>query len=323
MDQTVEKLRPAIEEACQRLIARAADARGVTEVELVRRATAAVDKYLFAGGNVPEKAEVRLFIDEMRADELCLIVACERGDEKAWEDLVAQFDQTVRSAARKMASNSEDADDLASSIWAELYGLRHDAAGNKKSKLAYYSGRGSLAGWLRAVVAQLAIDQFRKDSRFVQVEEPREFENLAEESSVHDGNSRLVSHAASPEEILSDQQATGDVAAALRSAVEKLEPEDKLILKMYYFDDLKLKDIAAAFGYHEATASRKIARLHKTIRDCVQSTLNEAHGWTEGEIRRYLADTAAKLGMSVEKLFVVLVAAAVLQDLLFKGVQYL
>src|SRR3982751_6747669 len=108
------------------------------------------------------KAAVRHFIAEIRADDLCLIIACEHGDEQAWEDLVANFDSTVRSAARKISANNEDAEDLASSIWAELYGLRTDSDGNKKSKLAYYSGRGSLAGWLRAVVSQLAIDQHRK-----------------------------------------------------------------------------------------------------------------------------------------------------------------
>jgi len=53
---------------------------------------------------------------------LCLILACERGDETAWSDLVKNFDGTVKSAARKYAKNAEDAEDLAGSIWAELYG---------------------------------------------------------------------------------------------------------------------------------------------------------------------------------------------------------
>lgn len=316
MTKATEKLRPVINEACERLVVRASDARGFASSDLMPRVAAAVEKYLCSGDKSPERSEVRAFVDEMRADELCLIVACERGDERAWEDLVARFDQTVKSAARKMSSNAEDADDLAGSIWAELYGLRRDAEGNKRSKLAYYSGRGSLAGWLRAVVSQLAVDQYRKDARFVQVEETRDFENLAEESSNHDG-SGLVAHSSSPEEILGDRSAAEDVSAALRTAIEGLEPEDRLVLKLYYFDDLKLKDIARTFGYHEATASRKIARLHGEIRGAVEKALRDRHGWNDGEIHKYLADTAAKLGMSVEKLFAVLVTAGVLQDLMF------
>src|SRR5690606_12552018 len=153
---------------------RASDARGLSPAEVRPRVEAGLAKYLFKDTPDIDRHSIREFINEIRADEFCLIIACECGDEKAWEDLVAQFDATVRSAARKIAANNEDADELAGSIWAELYGLRTDADGNRKSKLGYYSGRGSLGGWLRAVVSQLAIDQFRKQSKLVQVEEDRD-----------------------------------------------------------------------------------------------------------------------------------------------------
>src|SRR5262249_51450154 len=189
-----------------------------------------------------------------------------------------------------IAANSEDAEDLAGSIWAELYGLKQGDDGTRKSKLAYYSGRGSLAGWLRAIISQMAIDRFRKQSRIVQIEETREFENLAEESSNNSNNSPVVSQAENPEDLYSEQQTAGDVAEALRTAVASLEAEDRLILKMYYFDDLKLKDIAAVFGYHEATASRKLVRVQSEIRKSVEKELKSQHGWNEGEVKRYLSE---------------------------------
>lgn len=316
MTQAAEKHSSAIDEAVSRLVARADNARGLSASDVRPRVDSALIKYLFKESAGAESLEVNTFVDELRADDLCLIIACERGDERAWEDLVANFDSTVKSAARKISANSEDAEDLASSIWAELYGLRQDADGNKKSKLAYYSGRGSLAGWLRAVVSQLAIDQFRKQSKFVQIEETREFENLAEESSNHSGNDHVLHHTESPEELLSEKQTSEDVAAALRAAIASLEDEDRLILKLYYFDDLKLKDIAATFGYHEATASRKLVRVQSEIRRSVEKELKKTHGWADGEVKRYLADTAAKLGVSLETMFAVMIALAVMQDLL-------
>ncbi len=246
-----------------------------------------------------------------------VIIACEKGDEKAWEYLVANFDATVKSAARKISQNNDDAEDLASSIWAELYGLRQDAEGNKKSKLAYYSGRGSLAGWLRAVVSQLAIDEYRKQSRFVQVEENRDFENLAEESSNQNGNSLVVHHADNPEELLTGEQTSRDVSLALKHAVETLGAEDKLVMKLYYFDDLKLKEIAAMFGYHEATASRRLVRIQSEIRKAVEKKLRSEHGWSESEVKRCLAETASKLGLSIEKLFAVLLVFGAVQDMWF------
>ncbi|MEK7855023.1 MAG: sigma-70 family RNA polymerase sigma factor [Acidobacteriota bacterium] len=314
MEQIADNFKTTVAESIERLLGRAADSRGLKAADLAVRVQLCLGKYLFRDNAEPQHTEIKAFVDEIRADDLCLVIACEKGNEKAWEDLVANFDSTVKSAARKISSNSEDAEDLASSIWAELYGLRHDADGNKKSKLAYYSGRGSLAGWLRAVVSQLAVDQFRKQSKFVQVEESREFENLANEAAENSNHHHVVSHAENPEQLLTDKQATGDVSAALKKAVESLEAEDRLIMKLYYFDDLKLKDIAATFGYHEATASRKLVRVQSEIRKAVEKNLREHHGWAESEVKRYLSETAAKLGLSVERLFAVLVAAAVMQD---------
>ncbi|HEX6278951.1 MAG TPA: sigma-70 family RNA polymerase sigma factor [Pyrinomonadaceae bacterium] len=317
MTQAAEKHSSAIDEAVSRLLSRATDARGLKTLHLRPRVESALGKFVFGDGTDVERHEVTSFIDELRADDLCLILACERGDEKAWEDLVANFDATVKSAARKISANNEDAEDLASSIWAELYGLRVDAEGNKKSKLAYYSGRGSLAGWLRAVCSQLAIDQFRKQSKFVQIEEQREFDNLAEESSNSTGNDHVVHHTQNPEDLLTEKQTSIDVAAALRTAVASLADEDRLVVKLYYFDDLKLKDIAATFGYHEATASRKLVRIQNDIRKCVEKELRKTHGWSDSEVKRHLSETAAKLGLSLEKMFAAMLAMAVLQDFWF------
>ncbi len=314
MNAIAENLNSTVADAIDRLLSRAVDSRGLRGADLSVRVQLSLGKYLLRDNARPEHSEIKTFIDDIRADDLCLVIACERGNEKAWEDLVANFDATVKSAARKFASNTEDTEDLASSIWAELYGLRVDADGNKKSKLAYYSGRGSLAGWLRAVVSQLAVDQFRKQSKFVQIEENREFENLANEASENNNNHHVVSHADNPEDILTEKQTAGDVSAAVREAIATLDPEDRLILKLYYFDDLKLKDIAATFGYHEATASRKLVRVQTEIRKSVEKTLREQHGWTDDEVKRYLSDTASKLGLNLEKLFAVLIALTILQD---------
>jgi RNA polymerase sigma-70 factor (ECF subfamily) len=306
-----------VDEAISSLISRAADSRGLSTEDLRPRIDLALRKYLLNDQADADRNTIKRFVDDIRADDLCLIIACEKGDEKAWEYLVANFDSTVKSAARKISPNSEDAEDLASSIWAELYGLRQDADGNKKSKLSYYSGRGSLAGWLRAVVSQLAIDEYRKQSRFVQIEENREFENLAEESSNNSDNHNVVHHADNPEELLTNESSSQDVSLALKHAVEALDAEDRLVMKLYYFDDLKLKEIAAMFGYHEATASRKLVRIQTDIRKSVEKKLRSEHGWSESEVRRYLSETASKLGLSVEKLFAVMVVLGTLQDIWF------
>jgi RNA polymerase sigma-70 factor (ECF subfamily) len=239
-------------------------------------------------------------VDALHADDLCLIVACERGDQGAWSDLVERFGATVRSAARQAASNEDAAEDLAQSIWAELHGLRVRADGRPAGKIAYYSGRGSLGGWLRAVVGQLAIDQHRKSARLVQTEEDADFDRLARDSQPGDEAFSTTSSAPDPEHALSENRAARDVEAALAQALGELGPEDRLLVKLYYFDGLRLREAGAVLGVHEATASRRLTRVHTEVRRRVEGILIKEHGWTQTEAARSLAEAAAHLDSDVE-----------------------
>ncbi len=320
MSSIASKLKPTIDEAVARLISRAGNSRGLKVSDIALRVTASVEKYLLR--DLPEAghAEVIEFIDSLRADDLCLIIACENGNEEAWGDIVLNFDSSVKSAAYKFAKNKEDAEDLASSIWAELHGLKTDEAGNTKGKLSYYSGKGSLAGWLRAVTNQLAIDQFRKMKRLVQTEDDREFEILAQDSAGKNDGHTVVTATANPEEIYDTAEAESDIVSALHEAIEALEAEDRLLMKLYYFDGLKLKDIAATFGFHEATASRKLVRVQSAIRSSVETRLKELHGWNEAEINRHLAETAESLGVNLEQMFKVLITVFFVQEIIRSAV---
>jgi RNA polymerase sigma-70 factor, ECF subfamily len=288
-----------IDETLSLLIGRAENSRGLRAADLRERVVKSVNKYFPEGTNV----EIREFIESLKIDDLCLIVACEQKDESAWVEMVEKFSTTVKSAARNITKNNEDAEDLASSIWAELHGLKENSHG----KLSYYSGRGSLGGWLRAVVSQLAIDQHRKLSRFVQIEENREFENLANENEEH----LLVATNETPEELLTEKQTSKDVADALKESIANLAAEDKLLIKLYYFDDLNLKKIGEILGFHEATASRKIVRVQGDLRKSTEKILQSKHGWKSEEIGKYLSATASKLGFNVEKLFSIIIVVIV------------
>jgi RNA polymerase sigma-70 factor (ECF subfamily) len=277
-------------EGAARLRARAGDARSLGVEVLVPRVRAALDKYLLANDADASVQAINEF----------MIVACERGDQEAWGDLVAQFGTTVRSAARSASSNEDAAEDLAQSIWAELHGLRTREDGRPSGKLAYYSGRGSLGGWLRAVVGQLAIDQHRKSSRLVQTELDTDFDRLARDSHQTENSASATRSALDPETVLAEQRASADVETALAAALGELAPEDRLLVKLYYFDGLRLREAGAVLGVHEATASRRLTRIHTEVRERVSTILMKEHGWTESETARSLSEAAMQLGGDLE-----------------------
>lgn len=290
-----------LNEGAARLLARASDNRSLSRDLLVPRITAAVEKYLLKyDANTPH-SDISKFIDELQADDLCLIIACESGDEHAWTDLVERFTATVRSAARSASATEDAAEDLAQSIWAELYGLRVREDGKPASKLAYYSGRGSLAGWLRAVVAQLSVDVFRKQSKLVQTEEDTDLDRLARDAQIGEGQP-IVAGIPTPEESMSNRYAQTDMQHALNRAVQELGAEDRLLVKLYYFDNLRLREAGAVLGVHEATASRRLTRIQTDLRKRVTKILVDERGWTRNETEKAFAEVAQHLDTDLETL---------------------
>jgi len=286
----------------KRLLARAQDSRSLEAKLLVSRISTAVQKYLLRDDPNTTEKQITDFVDGMQADDFCLIIACERGDESAWSDLVERFTSTVRSAARSASSNEDAAEDLAQSIWAELYGLRIGKDGKPTSKLAYYSGRGSLAGWLRAVVAQLAVDTYRKQARFVQTEEDTDLDKLARDVPLAEGQTIIATTDQNPEQMISNRLAEADMQTALNEAIKELEAEDRLLVKLYYFDGLRLREAGSVMGVHEATASRRLTRIHLDLKKRVGQILMEEKGWTKAETDRSFSELAQHLDADVETL---------------------
>jgi RNA polymerase sigma-70 factor (ECF subfamily) len=193
------------------------------------------------------------------ARHLALALACAEGDEAAWADFMREYRDFVEGYARRLAARFKwpqtVAEDLVEIAWAELYGLR--ASGERRaSKLASYSGTGSLRGWLRAVLYQIAVDYYRIERSHVPLEE-------------------ILDHVASPPR-------QGDLAAdsyseaargALEQALSGLDSRKKLLLGYYYFDGLTLKQIGRLFGVHEATVSRRLHRAQRDVRKAAERIL--------------------------------------------------
>src|ERR1700750_697473 len=111
-------LEQLVREGAERLLARAADVRSLDVAAVVPRVRATVEKYLLRHSPQAGAGEVKAFIDALHAEELLRVVACERGDSAAWDDIVAQYRPTVFSAARSASQGEAEAEELAGSVWA-------------------------------------------------------------------------------------------------------------------------------------------------------------------------------------------------------------
>ena len=192
--------------------------------------------------------ELRTFFLSLRVDELALARACAAGNNSAWEIFLTRFREKLYLAALRIAREDSAARDLADSLYADLYGtMTRD--GQRVSKLASYTGRGSLEGWLRTVLAQEYVNRYRRTKRLVSLEEESEEGiqfSAPEAQASATADTRL-------------EQATDAVLA-------QLPPEDRAVLGAYFLDGRTLAEIAAMLGVHESTISRKLDKLAKSLR---------------------------------------------------------
>jgi len=73
-----------------------------------------------------------------------------------------------------------------------------------------------------------------------------------------------------------------------------------MLVKLYYFDGLRLREAGAVLGVHEATASRRLSRVHTEIRKSVEELLINEHKWTISDVQSGLSQVAAILQSDVE-----------------------
>ncbi|MFZ0760775.1 MAG: sigma-70 family RNA polymerase sigma factor [Candidatus Sulfotelmatobacter sp.] len=202
-------------------------------------------KHLPAGAS---QAEARTFLLTLRIEELALARACAAGSNSAWELFLTRYREKLYQSALRIAREDSAARDLADSLYAELYGTtRRD--GERVSKLASFTGRGSLEGWLRTVLAQEFVNRYRRTKRLVSLDE--------------EGEDGAQFAAPDPEPLRStDSRLESSTDAALAA----LSSEDRLVLAAYYLDGHTLAEVARMLGVHESTVSRKVDKLAKSLR---------------------------------------------------------
>jgi RNA polymerase sigma-70 factor, ECF subfamily len=237
-------------------------------------------------GLAPDPKKVEAYLETLQAGDLALALACSLGNSVAWDFFIAQFRPELYRAARAIvghaAGGDSSAHDLADSLYADLYGLR-ESEGRRKSLFEYFHGRSKLGTWLRAVLAQRHVDEFRRQ----RLTEPLENEAGEVTDAVHDAAREAVKEkAAAPDPERARFLAI--VQAALAAALGSLDPRDRLRLAYYYADDRTLAEIGRLLGEHEATVSRKLERARRDVRARVEASLRESKKWSDAQVRECL-----------------------------------
>jgi RNA polymerase sigma-70 factor, ECF subfamily len=232
----------------------------------------------------PSPAEAAELHRSLRLEELVLARACARGNECAWECFLNQYRSKLFGAAAAIAKEESAARELADGLYGDLFGIRQGEGGERVSKLSFYTGRGSLEGWLRTVLAQEYVNRHRSRRRLVS------FEERSEQGAQFEGKSETVTAV----DVRLEQAVDG--------ALAETPAEERLLLAWWYLDGRTLAEIARMLGVHESTISRRMDKIMGSLRKRVLRGLRErgmdgraAEEAMEVDVRDLLVDVRGRL----------------------------
>lgn len=169
-----------------------------------------------------------------------LIQQAQRGHPEALQQLVLSQQHYVYSIAMSVLKNPDDAADLTQEAFIRLF-----------RALPQYNGESRFTTWLYRLVVNLGRDELRRRGRQVPIATPADDQEQDYITGLADDD-RWVDPA-----LALDSQ---ELRAQIREALSQLEEHYRLVLTLYYFEDMKYTDIAEIMGIPLNTVKSHIRR---------------------------------------------------------------
>lgn len=216
-------------------------------------------------------------LDTIHATDLYLAAGCLAGDGAA----LLAFERKVMGAVRgavERASPRGNADDMVQITLEKLLV-------GPPPKLAQYTGKGPLVGWVRVVAVREALQVLRNTKRDV---------------VASDAEALGTSAASIDMKMLRDMHGPS-FTKAVEEAIGRLSVDQRTILRFHARDGLTIDQIAPMLGIHRATAARRLEKARTDVLEHTKAVLREKHGLSDSEARSLCMALGGQLDMSLGK----------------------
>ena len=181
-----------------------------------------------------------------------VLLAREKGDQKAYSDLLETYREPVYYMLLKMTRSTVDADDLT----IEAFGKAFRSLNDSSPEYAFST-------WLFRIATNNCIDFIRKQKGYtVSMDDNYEDEDGYVSSTVKN----IASESKSPEEeLMSEQQKTWT-----HLIVSKLKPHYRVLVEMRYFEEKSYEEIAETLNIPLGSVKAKLFRARALLLDIIK-----------------------------------------------------
>lgn len=190
--------------------------------------------------------------DKAQRDFKLVRLAVDKGDQKAYAQLMDNYRDTIYFMLLKMTNDTDDADDLTI-----------EAFGKAFRNLHQYTPDYAFSTWLFKIASNNCIDFIRKKRKnLVSIDHP--FENM-------DGDERgiqIADDGLDPEEKIIRSQKI----KLMREVVEKLKPRYRRLVELRYFKEYSYEEIAAELKLPLGTVKAQLFRARDLLYNIVKDS---------------------------------------------------
>lgn len=191
--------------------------------------------------------------DKAQYDYKLVRLAIDKGDQKAYAELMGRYRDSIYFMLLKMVNNRDDADDLTI-----------EAFGKAFKRLEQYSPSYAFSTWLFKIASNNCIDFIRKKKRGITFSIDKTFEN--EEGG--EMSMTIKSNTLNPEEKVIKKQKI----QLMREVVEKLKPRYKVLVELRYFQELSYEEIAQELNLPLGTVKAQLFRARDLLFQILKSS---------------------------------------------------
>ena len=184
----------------------------------------------------------------VRMDESELIRAAQRGDERAFEQLVRLYDQNVLRLALNLLRSPEDAND----VFQEAFLRVHKNLHTFRFDCSFHT-------WLYRIVTNLCLDMLRK--RKVRREEASVVETSDGTVDRMDSVEERRVHGDPQRQLMSRQ-----LKDRIQAVLAELTPRERTVFELRHYQGLRLRTIGEVMGTSEEAAKNCLFRATQKMR---------------------------------------------------------
>jgi RNA polymerase sigma factor (sigma-70 family) len=179
-------------------------------------------------------------------------LALEKGDQKAYAELMGRYRDSVYFMLLKMVNNKDDADDLTI-----------EAFGKAFRRLEQYTPNYAFSTWLFKIASNNCIDFIRR-KKMILFSIDKKFENDEGGEMTMD----IKADGLNPEEHMVKKQKV----KLMRDVVDKLKPRYRQLVELRYFDELSYEEISVKLELPLGTVKAQLFRAREFLANILKNS---------------------------------------------------